>query len=126
MYTGQWNCGGYEPHHDHHHHHHHGYPAMLLAREVDVDTTTPSKDGMVGGSRTVSLSIEYLVDAGAASPSVKLTTTVGSSSATWSDDTPAEGYTVHQAVLNAAPGTKVTLAVNNALARLRWCELVCC
>ena len=39
---------------------------------------------------------------------------------------PAEGYTVRQAVLSASPGTKVTLAVHNAVARLRWCELVCC
>ena len=66
------------------------------------------------------------MDAGAASPTVKVTTAAGGSSATWSDDTPAEGYTVRQAVLSAAPGTKVTLAVNNAIARLRWCELVCC
>ena len=62
----------------------------------------------------------------AASPTVKVTTAAAGSSATWSDDAPAEGYTVRQAVLSAAPGTKVTLAVNNAIARLRWCELVCC
>ena len=121
MYTGSWS---------HHGHHkpgcHHSYPAMLLAREIDADTSTPSQDGFVGGARPVFLSLEYLVDAGAKSPAVKVTTTASGSSATWSDDAPAEGYTVRQAVLSAAPGTKVTLSVNNAFARLRWCELVCC
>jgi hypothetical protein len=121
MYTGYWNhCGG------HGHGGHHGWPAMLLAREIDADTTTPSQDGLVGGARPVFLSLEYLVDSGAASPSVTVTTAAGGSSATWSDSTPPVGYTVRQAVLSAAPGTKLTLAVNNATARLRWCELVCC
>ena len=121
MYTGNWNqCGqpsaqayGY-------------YPAMLIAREIDADTTTPSQDGLVGGSRQVFLSLEYLVDAGAVSPTVKVTTAADGSSATWSDDAPVQGYTVRQAVLSAAPGTKLTLAVNNVVARLRWCETVCC
>jgi len=122
MYTGYWNaCHGH-----HASKYHQFYPAMLMAREIDADTATPSKDGLVGGLRPVFLSLEYLVDAGAASPTVKVTTAAGSSSATWSDDTPAEGYTVRQSVLSAAPGTKVTLAVNNAIARLRWCELICC
>jgi hypothetical protein len=122
MYTGYWShCGDDQPPT-----HHHVSPAMLLAREIDVDTATPSKDGLVGGARPVFLSLEYLVDAGAASPTVKVVTASGGSSATWSDDAPVEGYTVRQAVLSAAPGTKVTVAVNNAIARLRWCELVCC
>ena len=121
MYSGHWSHCGHQPAG-----HHHFYPAMLVAREIDVDTATPSRDGLVGGARTVFLSLEYLVDAGAASPTIKVTTAVGGSSATWSDDTPAEGYTVRQAVLSAAPGTKVTLSANNAIARLRWCELVCC
>ncbi len=127
MYTGHWSHWGGHHHHGGHHHEGHGfYPAMLLAREIDADTATPSKDGLVGGSRPAFLSVEYLVDAGASSPSVKITTAAGGSSATWTDDTPPQGYTVRQAVLSAAPGTKVTLAVNNVTARLRWCELVCC
>lgn len=121
MYTGYWNHCGHQPPN-----YHHVYPAMLLAREIDADTGTPSKEGLVGGARPVFLSLEYLVDAGAVSPAVKVTTVAAGSSATWSDNTPAEGYTVRQAVLSAAPGTKVTLAVSNAIARLRWCELVCC
>lgn len=121
MYTGYWSHCGHQPPSCHY-----IYPAMLVAREIDVDAAAPSREGLVGGARPVFLSLEYLVDAGAAAPAVKVTTTAAGSSATWSDDTPAEGYTVRQAVLSAAPGTKVTLAVNNAIARLRWCELVCC
>lgn len=122
MYTGYWNdCRGQAPQGNYQ-----PSPAMLLAREIDADTATPSQDGLVGGSRPAFLSVEYLVDPGAVSPTVKVTTAAGGASATWSDDTPVEGYTVRQAFLSAAPGTKVTLAVNNAIARLRWCELVCC
>jgi hypothetical protein len=125
MYSGYWNhCGGQGSAKGHYGGGH--AAAMLLAREIDADTTTPSRDGMVGGERPVFLSLEYIVDAGASSPTIKVTTAAGSSSATWSDAAPAEGYTVRQAVLSAAPGTKVTLDVNNLIARLRWCELVCC
>ncbi len=121
MYSGHWDgCGRAAPQACYY------YPAMLAPREIDADTTTPSQDGFVGGAQQVALSLEYLVDDGAASPSVKVTTASGGSSATWSDDTPATGYTVRQAVLNVGPGTKVTLAVNNAMARLRWCETICC
>ena len=119
MYTGYWSHYGHQPSNCHHF-----YPALLVAREVFMMFFV--RWGLVGGARRVFLSLEYLVDAGAASPTVKVTTAAAGSSATWSDDTPAEGYTVRQAVLSAAPGTKVTLAVNNAIARLRWCELVCC
>ena len=63
MYTGYWSHCGHQPPN-----YHHAYPAMLLAREIDADTGTPSKEGLVGGARPVFLSLEYLVDAGAARP----------------------------------------------------------
>ena len=66
MYTGYWSNYGHQPRNCHQ-----AYPAMLMAREIDVDTATPTKDGLVGGTRPVFLSLEYLVDAGAASPSGK-------------------------------------------------------
>jgi hypothetical protein len=125
MYTGHRECYGHGwP--GHHHYYPHYYPAMLVAHEIDADSTTPSQNGLVGGTRQASLSLEYLVDAGASSPSVKVTTASGGSSATWSDDAPATGYTVRQGVLTVSPGTKVTLAVTDAMARLRWCETICC
>lgn len=122
MYTGLWDCCG----HAAPAFHGYRYPAMLVPREIDADAGTPSQDGLVGGTGPVCLSLEYLIDAGAGSPTVKVTTASEGSSATWSDDAPATGYTVRQAVLTVNPGTKVTLAVNNAMARLRWCETMCC
>ena len=121
MYTGLWDrCGRAAPQACYY------YPAMVVPREIDADSTTPSQDGLVGGAQQVALSLEYLVDAGATSPTVQVITAAGGSSATWSDTAPATGYTVRQAVLTVTPGTKVTLAVNNAMARLRWCETICC
>lgn len=122
MYTGTWNdCREPWPQEAER-----SNPAMLLGREIEVDAATPSKDGLIGGARPMFLSIEYLVEAGAVSPIVKVITAAGGAHATWSDDTPVEGYTVRQAILSATPGTKVTLQATNAMARLRWCELVCC
>ena len=121
MYSGSWDCHGRAASHGHHY-----YPAMLVPREIDADSSTTSQDGLIGGTWPVSLSIEYLVESGTASPSVKITTVSDGGSATWSADTPATGYTVRQAVLSATPGTKVTLTVNNVTARLRWCETICC
>lgn len=120
MYTGNWDC--------YHAGMAHGWPdpAVVMICEIDVDSTTPSRDAMIGGLRPAQLSVEYLVETGATSPSVEVTTSTGAVSATWSDNAPPVGYTVQQAILSAAPGTKVTLAASNAMARLRWCETVCC
>ncbi len=57
---------------------------------------------------------------------MKVTTTSDGASATWGDDAPSAGYHVQEALLSVTPGTKVTLDVNNATARLRWCETICC
>ena len=120
MYTGYWSHYGHQPPNCHHF-----YPALLVAREIDaVRPRRPRKASSAARGRSSSPWNTWWMPA--ASPTVKVTTAAAGSSATWSDDTPAEGYTVRQAVLSAAPGTKVTLAVNNAIARLRWCELVCC
>jgi hypothetical protein len=121
MYTGAWDCYGRAAPHGHHHN-----PAMLIPREIDADSGTPSRDGLVGGMRPAALSLEYLVEAGASAPAVKVSTAADGSSATWSEDSPKTGYTVREAVLTVSPGTKVTLTVNNVTARLRWCEMVCC
>ena len=59
MYTGYWSHYGHQPSNCHHF-----YPALLVAREIDADTATPTRDGLVGGARPVFLSLEYLVDAG--------------------------------------------------------------
>lgn len=98
----------------------------LIPRDLDADPKNASQQTLVGGSTQVSLSLEYLVETGAVSPSVTLTTTSEGASATWSDTAPAVGYHVREGLLSVTAGTKVTLTVNNATARLRWCERVCC
>jgi hypothetical protein len=100
--------------------------STLIPRDLDADPKNASQQTLVGGSTQVSLSLEYLVETGAVSPSVTLTTTSEGASATWSDTAPAVGYHVREGLLSVTAGTKVTLTVNNATARLRWCERVCC
>jgi hypothetical protein len=93
---------------------------------VPASSTAPA-DALVGGtSDDISLSVEYLVEPDAGSPSVTLTTTSGTSTSTWSDSTPTTGYHVQEGVLSVKAGTKITLAVSNVTARVRWCEIVSC
>jgi hypothetical protein len=99
---------------------------IAVARDLNVDAANATQQALVGGCEQASLSLEYLVEAGAASPSVTLTTTSNGTSATWSDTAPAVGYHVQEALLSAKPGSKVSLTVNDAMARLRWCEKICC
>jgi hypothetical protein len=137
MHTGNWNCCSY----------YHGHSAacgavyvpmvwqappqaccetITVPRDLDVDPKNASQQALVGGTGQVSLSLEYLVEAGASSPSVTLSTTSDGVNSTWSDDTPAVGYHVHEALLSLKPGTKVSINATNVTARLRWCERVCC
>jgi hypothetical protein len=99
---------------------------LKVPHDLDVQQATTPQQALVGGTLDVSLSLEYLVETGAASPSVTLTTASGGATSTWTDAAPAVGYHVQEGVLSVQPGTKVTLAVNNATARVRWCETICC
>jgi len=100
---------------------------LTVPRDLSADATNTTATGLVGGSQSVSLSVEYLVDSGAASPSVKVTLAApDGTSSDWTDSAPVAGYHVQEALLSAKAGTKLTLTVNNVTARLRWCEHVCC
>ena len=100
---------------------------VTVPRDLSADATTTTATGLVGGSQPASLSVEYLVDSGASSPSVKITLAApDGTTSDWSDTAPAAGYHVQEALITAKPGTKLTLAVNNVTARVRWCERVCC
>jgi len=99
---------------------------ITVPRDLNADPASASQTGLVGGADKVSLAIEYLVETGAASPSVSLTVISDGVNSTWSDATPTVGYHVQEAVLTVNPGTKVSITVNNVTARLRWCERVCC
>ena len=100
---------------------------ITIPRDVAADASNATATGLVGGANQVSLSLEYLVESGAASPTVKLSLAApDGTNSDWSDSAPSTGYHVQEALLSAKPGTKLTLAVNNVTARVRWCERVCC
>jgi hypothetical protein len=102
-----------------------GYP-MKVPHSVEADSATSSQAVIVGGKSEVSLSLEYLIEDGAASPAVKVTASFEGATSTWSDVDTAPGYHVKDALMSAKPGTKVTIDVTEAMARLRWCETICC
>jgi hypothetical protein len=78
--------------------------------------------GSRGGMGTV---VEYLVDTGAIGPSVEVQVTSGGGVSDWKDTAIAPGFHVHH-IGHLSPGAKVTLTVAAAMARVRWCETVCC
>jgi hypothetical protein len=99
---------------------------LSVPRSLEANQTNTTPQGLVGGTGHATLSLEYLVETGAAAPSIALNTISTSGNSTWTDTTPAAGYHVHEALLVVKAGTKVSLTVNNVTARLRWCEKVCC
>ena len=115
-------------------HHGYGYGAspclcgtpMLSPYELSVASGGAAGQAMVGGISPSRLSLEYVVDDGAASPAIKVKTVSAGSSATWEESTPGTGYQVKSDFLTVDPGTKVTLDATETTARLRWCELFCC
>jgi hypothetical protein len=99
---------------------------MLSPYELSVTSGGAAGQAFVGGAQPARLSLEYVVDDGAASPTIKVTTASAGSSSTWEETSPATGYQVKSDFLTVDPGTKVTLDVSETTARLRWCELFCC
>ena len=99
--------------------------AFLLISDLEADpsnTTASAFAGAHGGGNAV---VEYLVDSGATSPSVEVSIVSGGSTTDWKDAAPAAGFHTHP-LGQLAPGAKVTLTVAAAMARVRWCETVCC
>src|SRR5690242_12112656 len=96
---------------------------MLSPYELAVASGGAPGQAFVGGAQPSRLSLEYIVDDGAAAPAIKVTTVSAGSSSTWEETAPATGYQVKSDFLTVDPGTKVTLDVTETTARLRWCEL---
>jgi hypothetical protein len=99
---------------------------MVSPYELSVDSGGATKQALVGGTTTVRLSLEYLVDSGATAPSITVTTASNGTTSTWKETAPGSGYQVKGDFLNVQPGTTVTVDVTEAVARLRWCETFCC
>jgi len=100
--------------------------AMVSPYELAVASGGASAQAFVGGTTQVRLSLEYVVDDGASSPSIKVTTVSAGSTSTWEETAPPSGYQVKSDFINLQPGAKVTLDATEAAARLRWCETFCC
>lgn len=99
---------------------------LRLPQELSVVKGGAAQEAVVGGREPVHLSLEYLVEAGAAAPAVTLTITSNGSTTTWSETAIAQGYHVKDDLPPVEPGGKLKLEVTDASARLRWVEAVCC
>jgi hypothetical protein len=99
---------------------------MVSPYEISVASGGASAQALVGGTAIVHLSLEYLVDSGASSPSITVTTASNGTTSTWQETTPATSYQVKADFMNVQPGTTVTIDATEAVARLRWCETFCC
>lgn len=92
-----------------------------------MDASSPLKELFIGGICDVKLTLEYMPASGASSPKVTVTITApDGSTSTWQEDPIASGYHVKSDFSTVAPGSKIELEVAEAMARLRWCEVVKC
>ena len=98
----------------------------VTARDITVASDNPTHEALVGGTEQAWLTLEYLVDEDAGSPAVNVTKDAGGISTSWNDAAPTPGYHLVEAIFSAEPGSKVSIKVSQAMARLRWCERTRC
>jgi len=93
---------------------------------------TPSNVGraVIGGGCCVSLSIEYMPSNPSLSNTqtcvvvVEVTDSAGTLMA-WKRQF-KDGYHVQECIITTNPGAILAVRVNNAIARVRWCEIFSC
>jgi hypothetical protein len=101
------------------------YP-QRVPHELSVDAESSPRQVLVGGKCDVHLSLEYLADEGDAAPSIEVRVIVDGTTSTWSESPIPSGYQVRDDFLTVKPGSRVEVTVTQAMARLRWCETICC
>lgn len=106
------------PRHEEEHEHEKNHTHIPMIETVDP--VTPTKSILIGGERPAHLALEYVGIA--ASPVVKVTITGPGGTTNWDDSSFASGYHLKTDFAAVAPGTVVTITVQNAIARLRWRE----
>lgn len=100
---------------------------LINLQEVFADPSAPTQEALIGGIKDVQLKLEYMPAEGAASPSVKVTiTNSDGTTSTWDESSIPSGYHMKNDFVKTTPGTKVKIEVNEAIARLRWCETIEC
>ena len=101
---------------------------VVLPQQLDANGDQKSS-ALVGGHDDAHLTLEYLVETGAADTTVTVTALQpDGTSSTWTDTGAGVGFHVQEQFLAVKPGTKLTLEVADikVTARLRWCESICC
>ena len=134
-----------------HSHSHHGCgclpaPPMRHCRKeakellVDEKPDTPSStgnlpglagtgDAIIGGGCCVSLSVEYMpanvsLQNAVSTVTVQVTDSEGAT-LIWKKQF-SQGYHVKECIITTYPGAKLLVTVQNAIARVRWCEVFSC
>jgi hypothetical protein len=98
--------------------------AAAVANQVAQGTG----QAFIGGGCCVSLSVEYAPN----SPTVAATVSIlvfgsdGTSLAWQRVEQPGVGYTVKECVITANPGSNLLVVAQNCTARVRWCEIFSC
>ena len=98
-------------------------PSVVLPKELEANPAGTSAEIVVGGTRDVQICLEYMRGDGAETPMVKLSVSLAGSTSTWEPGTIEEGYHVKSDLSKIAPGSKMRLEVQNAIARVRWLEV---
>ncbi len=97
-----------------------------VAQELSVDTSNSPKEALIGGLCNSCLTLEYMPTEGATSPAIKITFTGPDGTSTWEESSIPAGFHVKSDFSTVSPGTKVKIEVTDVIARLRWCETICC
>jgi hypothetical protein len=99
-------------------------PWAILPQDIQVDDSSSPKEVFVGGIYDTHFTLEYMPVTGATNPAVKLTITDDGNTSTWDDASISDEYHVKSDFPKVSPGAKATLETTEALARLRWFEVV--
>lgn len=98
---------------------------VLVPQELSADNTNKVKEMFVGGLDDANLTLEYMPIT-PATATVKVTITGPGGTTVWDGGAVADGYHVKDDFAPVAPGSKIKIEVNDCMARLRWCEAICC
>jgi hypothetical protein len=100
-----------------------------LSEGTTADKSSSAKGtAIIGGGCCVHLAIEYMPDPsvdvqGSNGRGVRVTVADSDNSMlTWTKEF-TEGYHVKENIITTKPGATLTLSVQNAIARVRWCEI---
>lgn len=105
---------------------HTGDYTQTIPYELTATTASTPQEVLIGGKGDVHLSLEYLADSGASAPAVDIKIESDGTTSTWTESPIPTGYQVKSGFVTVQPGSKVTLSVTEATAKLRWCEMICC